>query len=66
MKLMKPFTKTVSVIFGIIALLHLLRLIFHIGIVVGNFQLPLMVSLGGFVVTAILCIGLWKEANRRP
>jgi hypothetical protein len=61
---MKPFTKIASVIFGIIALLHLLRLMNHIGIVVGSFQVPLWVSIGGFVVTAILCIGLWKEANR--
>jgi len=60
---MKPFTKIASVIFGVIALLHILRLIGHIGIVVGSFQIPLWVSIGGFVATAILCIGLWKEAK---
>ena len=62
---MKPFTKIASVIFGIIALLHLLRLMYHIEIVIGSHQVPLLGSIGGFVITTILCIGLWKEANRR-
>ena len=61
---MKPFTTIASVIFGLIALLHLLRFIYQTEIVVGGHQLPIWVSLGGLVVTAILSIGLWKEANR--
>jgi hypothetical protein len=61
---MKPFTRITSVIFGIIALLHLLRLMYHLEIVVGTFQVPIWISIGGFFVTAILSIGLWKEANR--
>jgi hypothetical protein len=63
---MNLFTKIASVIFGIISLLHLLRLtFFHLEIVVDGYHVPLWISLIGFVVTAILCIGLWKEANRR-
>jgi len=63
---MNPFTKIASVIFGLIALLHLLRLTFsYPEIVVGGYQVPLWISMVGFVITAILCIGLWKEANRR-
>jgi hypothetical protein len=63
---MKPFTTIAAVIFGIIALLHLLRLtFFHLDIVAGSFHVPLWISTIGFVVTAVLCIGLWKEANRR-
>jgi len=62
---MKPFTKIVSVIFGVIALAHLLRLLYHIQINVGNIQVPVWISIGGFVVTAILCFGLWMEANRK-
>jgi hypothetical protein len=61
-----PFTKIASVIFGIIAFLHLLRLtLFHLEIVAGNFHLPLWISLVGCVIAATLCIGLWKEANKR-
>jgi len=62
---MKPFTAIASVIFGIIALLHLLRLIISAEIVVAGFQLPIWISLGGLIVTAILSFGLWKEANRK-
>jgi len=63
---MNIFTKIASVIFGIISLLHLLRLtFFHVGIVIDGHHVPLWISALGFVVTAILCIGLWKEANRR-
>jgi hypothetical protein len=62
---MKPFTRIASVLFGIIALLHLLRLMYHFEIVVGSYQVPLWISIGGFVATFILCIGLWKEADRK-
>ena len=63
---MKPFTKIASIIFGIIALLHLLRItFFQIEVFIGEFQLPLWVSIAGFVVTFILCIALWKESNRK-
>ncbi len=62
---MNPFTKIASVIFGIIALLHLLRLIISAEIVVAGFLLPMWISIGGLIVTAILSFGLWKEANRK-
>jgi len=63
---MNLFTKIASVIFGIIALLHLLRLIFsYPEIVVGGFHVPLWISMIGFVVTATLSFGLWKEAKKR-
>lgn len=62
---MNQFTKIASVIFGIIALLHLLRLIYTIEIVVGNYQLPIWISAVGLVVTIILSIGLWKESKGR-
>ncbi len=60
---MKPFTKVASVIFGIIALLHLLRIVYNVVIVIGSYQLPLWISAGGFIVTAILCFGLWRESK---
>jgi hypothetical protein len=62
---MKTFTRIASVIFGIITLLHLLRLMYQVEIVIGRTQLPLWISMGGFIVTLILSIGLWKEANRK-
>ncbi len=63
---MNLFTKIASVIFGAIALLHLLRLLFSgPEVMVGSFHVPLWISLIGFVVTAALSIGLWKEAKKR-
>jgi len=63
---MNPFTKVASVIFGIIALLHLLRMAFFpIEIVVDGCSVPVWASIIGFIVTAILSIGLWKEAGRK-
>ena len=63
---MNPFTKIASVFFGIITVIHILRLTFHHPvIVVGGFQVPIWVSIVGFIITAILCIGLWKESNRK-
>jgi hypothetical protein len=63
---MNLFTKIASVIFGIMALLHLLRLIFfHVDIAADGHHLPLWASAAGFIVTGVLCIGLWKEANRK-
>jgi hypothetical protein len=64
-KIMKPFTRIASVIFGIISLLHLLRLIYQVEIVIGSYQLPLWINAAGIIVTVILSIGLWKEANRQ-
>ncbi|MEI6277685.1 MAG: hypothetical protein WCP08_16930 [Prolixibacteraceae bacterium] len=64
--IMNPFAKVASAIFGIIALLHLLRLTFQYPeIVVGDFKVPLWISIIGLIVTAVLCIGLWKEAIRK-
>jgi hypothetical protein len=63
---MNLFTRIASVIFGLMALLHLLRLtLFHVDIAADGHHLPLWASAAGFVVTAALCIGLWKEAKRR-
>ena len=63
---MNPFTKFASVIFGIIAVLHLLRLtFFHVEIIVANFHVPMWISILGFLVTVAMCIGLWKEARSR-
>jgi hypothetical protein len=63
---MNLFTKIASIIFGIIALLHLLRLtFFHVEITVDGCHVPMWISMIGFVVTGALCIGLWKEANKR-
>jgi hypothetical protein len=61
---MKPFSLVGSVIFGVIAVLHLLRLtLYQVDVVVGNLHIPLWISVAGFLVTAILSYGLWTESR---
>ena len=60
---MRPFSRIAAIIFGIIGLLHLLRLITKFPVVLGNYELPLWLSGAGLVVAIVLCIGLWKESN---
>ena len=61
---MKPFTKIASVVFGVIAVLHFLRLaFFHVDVVVDTLHIPLWVSAFGFIVTAVLSAGLWRESK---
>ena len=61
---MKPFTKIASVVFGVIAMLHLLRLtLYQVDVVVDKLHIPLWISIVGFLVTAILSYGLWMESK---
>lgn len=61
---MRPFSKIASVIFGIIALLHLARVITSFPVALGNYELPVWVSVAGVVIAIVLCLGLWKESNQ--
>ena len=60
---MKPFTKIASVIVGIGGLIHLYRFIFPFRIMIGNFEVPVVVSIVFFVLAIVLCFGLWKESK---
>jgi hypothetical protein len=60
---MKPFTKIASLLLGIIALIHLLRLITHWQVAVNGFELPVWISIIGFIVASVLSLGLLKESR---
>jgi hypothetical protein len=60
---MKPFTKIAALLLGIIALIHLLRLITHWQVVINGFELPVWISIIGFIVAGVLSLGLWKESK---
>jgi protein-S-isoprenylcysteine O-methyltransferase Ste14 len=59
----RPFTRIAAVIFGIGALVHLLRLIFHFSVNIGRFQVPLWASVIGLLVAGLLAVMLWREAS---
>lgn len=46
-------------IFGIVSLIHLLRLLTDVPVIIADWQLPLWVNVLGLIATAILCAVLW-------
>jgi uncharacterized membrane protein YjjP (DUF1212 family) len=60
----KPATTIAIVLFSLIAVIHILRLVFHWEIVAAGFVIPLWVSVPGFIVTGGLAFLLWKEMKR--
>jgi hypothetical protein len=60
----KPFPTIASVIFGVIAVVHLLRLVPGVSIIVGGFVLPLWLSFFGFLIPIMLSIQLWRESGQ--
>jgi hypothetical protein len=47
-------------IFGIVAIMHFLRIVTGIPVVIGDFLFPVWINWMGMIVTLILCIGLWR------
>ena len=60
---MKPFSALGSIVFGIVALAHLLRAVLAWTIVIEDHVLAMWPSWAAFVVGGILCAGLWRESK---
>jgi hypothetical protein len=60
----KPFTLIAAVIFGLMALLHVYRLVTHFQVIVGNHVLPQGASWIAAAVLALLAAMLFKESKR--
>ena len=56
--------RVASVLFGIFAIGHLVRLINQARVTVGTLTIPMGVSWIALVVAAILCVWLWRLASR--
>jgi hypothetical protein len=57
--------RVASIIFGIFAIGHVLRLINHAQVIVGSHTIPMGVSWIAIVVAAILCIWFWRLSSLR-
>ena len=57
--------RVASIIFGIFAIGHLLRLIKHAQVTVGSHTIPMGLSWVALIVAAILCIWMWRLSNLR-
>ena len=60
----KPFTFVAAIIFGLMALAHILRLFLNFQLVVGNHELPMWGSIAAIIITGLLSWGLFREARR--
>ena len=61
---MKPFTTVATVVFSLIAVVHLLRLFFHWQVTVNGVIVPIWISTPGFLITGVLAIMLRREAKK--
>jgi len=57
--------RVASVLFGIFAIGHLLRLITHAQVTVGTHTIPMGLSWIALIVAAILCIWMWRLSTLR-
>lgn len=55
--------RVAAALFGIIGLVHALRLAYGIPVVVGEMQVPLWLSGIGLVIAAVFAVLLWKNAS---
>jgi uncharacterized integral membrane protein len=59
----RPFTLIAAVIFGLMAVVHVYRLVTHFQIIAGSHTLPLWLSIVGIAVAGILAVGLYRESR---
>jgi hypothetical protein len=61
----KTGLRVASIIFGIFAIGHLVRLMKQAQVTVGTLTIPMGVSWIALIVAAVLCIWLWRLSNLR-
>jgi hypothetical protein len=60
---MKPASLLAAVLLDIVALAHVLRLIFHTEVTVGGTVIPMWISVVGCVIAAVLSVLVLREAR---
>ena len=61
---MKPFTNLAIAIFILVAVLHLLRLVFGWEVTLDSMVVPMWVSVMGLLIAGALAYFLWHEAYK--
>jgi hypothetical protein len=61
---MKPFSTVAAVVFALVALAHLLRLVYGWEVTLAGWVVPLWVSGVGLIVAGGLAAMVWREAGR--
>lgn len=60
---MKPAAILSTILLGVVALAHLLRLVLRIEVIAAGNEIPMWVSVIGFLVPATLAVALWRESR---
>lgn len=60
----KPFTLVAVLVFFVVAVVHLLRLVFGWEVTINGLTVPLWASAPGFVIAAGLAVMLWRESRK--
>lgn len=60
---LKPFTTIAIVIFSLVAVVHVLRLIFGWEAVINGMAVPLWASVLAIIITGGLAVLLWRESR---
>jgi len=61
---MKPVSLIVSVLLLLVAVIHLVRILFGVEVIVAGAVVPMWMSLVGCIVTAVLAVLLWQESRK--
>jgi hypothetical protein len=59
----KPFTRIAIGIFSLVAVVHLLRLVFSWQVIIEGNVVPMYVSVIGLVIAGGLAFFLWRESQ---
>ena len=60
----RPFTLIAAIIFGLMALVHVYRVMTHFQVIVGSHTISQGVSWAAIAITTVLSVGLFREAMR--
>ena len=63
---MKPASLLVAILLAIIAVVHLLRLVFRTEVIIGGWVLPMWASALGCIAAAVLSVLVFREARPSP
>lgn len=60
----RPFTIVAAIILAVVALVHLLRLMYGWVVNVAGGSVPMWASVVGLVIAGVLAAGLWWESRK--
>lgn len=61
---MKHYTKIASLLFGLAAVIHIVRRINPFEIIIAGKAIPSSASIAVVIIAIVFCVGLWKESKQ--